>query len=182
MTQVTTRDSMTIELQITQPADPYQTFDATQVVVRILPDSTPIGVASLRGKLVDDSVVARARVVADSLKADSVARARPDSAARPPAARPAAPPVEPRDQVRGRAPVDSTLIRLALSRPALSDRLIVRLAEPLRPDTRYSVELGGVRNLLGVTGGGTAGFRTPVAPAPRDTTPAPTRAPADSGR
>src|SRR5688572_18526335 len=174
MTQVTVRDSLTIELQLTQSADPYQSFDAAQVAVRMLPDSTPVGVASLRGKLVDDSLVARARVVADSLKADSIARARPDSAARPAPARPAAPPTTQRDQERGRTrvPVDSTVIRLGLARPALSDRLIVRLTEPLRPSTGYTVQLGGVRNLLGVPGGGTAGFRTAAAPAPRDTTAA----------
>jgi hypothetical protein len=182
MTQVTARDSLTIELQLTQSADPYQTFEATQVVVRVLPDSTPIGVASLRGKLVDDSLVARARVVADSLKADSISRARPDSAARPAPVRPAAPPAAPREQERGRgrAPVDSTLIRLGLTRPALSDRLIVRLSAPLRPDTRYTVELTGIRNLLGVTGGGIAGFRTAAAPPRRDTTAAAPRTPADS--
>jgi hypothetical protein len=182
MTQVTFRDSLTIELQLTQAPDPYQLFDATQVVVRMLPDSTPIGVASLRGKLVDDSLVARARAIADSIKADSVARARPDSAARPAPARPATPPATQRDQDRGRGrtPVDSTVIRLAQSRPALNDRLIVRLSGPLRPDTRYSVELSGVRNLLGVNGGGTAGFRTAVAPVRRDTTAAAPRTPADS--
>ena len=148
VTTVTFRDSLTVELQLSQAFDPAQRFEAAQVRVLLLPDSTPAGVATFRGKAEDDSLQARARAVADSLKADSVRRARPDTAAAPPAPAPARPAPQPAGR-RGAA-VDSAFLRIAQGRPALSDRMIVRLATPLLPDARYAVEVSGVRSVMGV--------------------------------
>ena len=64
--------------------------------------------------------------------------------------------------------------------PVPAQSLFVRTATALAPETQYTVAVTGVRNLLGLAGGGTVQLRTPkAAPAPP---PAPSVAPADSGR
>ena len=56
--------------------------------------------------------------------------------------------------------------------PVPSQSLFVRTAQPLTPDASYTVVVQGVRNLLGLSGGGTVQLRAaraqPVAPAPAD--------------
>ena len=188
--QVTSRDTLTIEIQVSQLLDPAQRFDTSNVRILLLPDSTPVRVLSLLTKAEDDSAVARARAHSDSVRADSTARARPDSgraAAKPPA--PAPSPATPRpaaQQGRGRAqaPVDSALIRLLQSRPALSDRLVARVAASLGYNTSYVVEIIGVRNVNLAAGRAMGGLKTPAPPPPpkaaadstrRDSTAAPPR-------
>ncbi|HTK57231.1 MAG TPA: Ig-like domain-containing protein [Gemmatimonadales bacterium] len=170
--QVTARDTLTLEIQTTQFFDPAQRFDTTNVRLLLLPDSTPVAVRSFLSKADDDSAVARARARADSIKADSIARARPDSArAQPKPPAPAPAPATPRpsgQQGRGRAqaPVDSAMIRLLQSRPALSDRLILRTAAPLAYNTSYVVEITGVRNVNQVATRALGGLKTPAPPPP----------------
>jgi hypothetical protein len=53
-----------------------------------------------------------------------------------------------------------------LSRPPLSDRLIVRLGEPVVPGTKYLVETHDVKNITGVLGSPKAGFEVPKRPKP----------------
>jgi hypothetical protein len=57
--------------------------------------------------------------------------------------------------------------------------LFVRTATPLAPETQYTVTVTGVRNLVGLVGGGTVPLRTPKAAPPP---PPPAAAPADTGR
>jgi hypothetical protein len=53
-----------------------------------------------------------------------------------------------------------------LSRPPLSDRLVVRLGTPVLPGTRYLVEVQDVKNVTGVPGSPKAGFEVPKRPKP----------------
>lgn len=80
-----------------------------------------------------------------------------------PAAVPGAPDMAPvaGDTARPRAPA-------APSRPVPSRTITVRVADALRPDAQYTIRVGGVRNLVGLVGGGELRLRTPrAAPAPR---------------
>jgi hypothetical protein len=52
------------------------------------------------------------------------------------------------------------------------DRLVVRMAAPLRPGSRYLVRASGLRSLSGVTGGGQQVLAIPAA-ARADTARAP---------
>ncbi len=173
--QVTVRDSVTVEIQVTQPLDPYQALDSSHVVVRMLPDSTIVAVRSFRAKALDDSLDARARLVADSLRTDSLRRSRPDTGQRhaapvTPRVEPARPPAAPVQQApRGRrgarppAPVDSVVLKLAQTRPALDDRLVLRLFAPLPPESKYTVEVRGIRNVSGAASNAVGGFTVPKA-------------------
>ena len=63
--------------------------------------------------------------------------------------------------------------------PVPAQSLFVRTATVLTTETQYTVTVTGVRNLVGLAGGGSAQFRTPKAAQVR---PAPAAAPADSMR
>ncbi|HEX8432815.1 MAG TPA: hypothetical protein VF625_16135, partial [Longimicrobium sp.] len=130
---------------------PEQTFTPAQVTL-LAPDSaTRLAVAAVALGSFPDT-----------------ARARPDSAAPAPVARPGA-----RDTAaarRGATPADSTP-----QRPTPSQTLVVRPAAPLLPNAQYTIRVTGVRNLVGLVGGGEVRFRTPAAApaqAPADSTPA----------
>ena len=168
---ITFRDSLTVDLQLSQPIDPAQLLDSSNARIRLLPDSTPIGVASFRTRALDDTLVAREKARADSIRADSVKRAHPDTAqhAAPKPAAPAAPPA-PATGGTGRqrrpAPVDSVLLTLLAARPYLTDRLVIRTTTALRPQAKYVVEVTGIRNVNGVAGASTNGFTVPKPPPP----------------
>jgi hypothetical protein len=53
-----------------------------------------------------------------------------------------------------------------LSRPPLSDRLVVRLGAPVAPGTHYLVETHDVKNVTGFLGSPKAGFEVPKRPKP----------------
>jgi len=53
-----------------------------------------------------------------------------------------------------------------LSRPPLSDRLIVRLGQPVMPGSKYLVETHDVKNITGALGSPKAGFEVPKRPKP----------------
>ncbi|HVX89354.1 MAG TPA: Ig-like domain-containing protein [Gemmatimonadales bacterium] len=168
--QASVRDTLTVEIQLTQPLDPAQRLDTTNVRLLLLPDSTPVRVLSFLSKADDDSMAARAKARADSLRADSIARARPDTGAapaRPPAADTArAAPRPPQGRGRAQPPVDSALIRLLASRPPLGDKAVLRVAAPLAYSTSYALEILGVRNVNGVPGRAVGGFKTSAPPPP----------------
>lgn len=121
---------------------------ASAIAVQVFgPDSVPVQVAEI-------AVGALAR--RDTARADS---ARVDTA-RAEAAR--------GDTARA----DSAAPR----RPVPAQTLVVRLAQPLVSEGTYRVNVSGVRNLVGLEGGGSVQFRAPrVQPpaAPADSTPAP---------
>ena len=169
---VTSMDSMTADLTFNQPLDPYQTFDSTQIRVRLLPDSSPIPVVSLRPRAVDDSVQRALREAADTTPRDTT-RAALDSARRAAEDRlkPQGPP--------GVSEADRTTLR---SRPGLFDHLIARIGVPFIPGRQYSIEVVGIRNVNRVAGDSRLPLpipERPPVPAPADTTPG---APRDSAR
>ena len=196
----TVQDSLTINLPFNQKLDPTLRLDSTSVTIVRLPDSTRLAVRSLLPATVDDSVSRAARAVRDSMARDSTRRAdslapRPDTTRAPSPAqpdtvkRPAPPPgqAQPPQPALRPAP-DSARVAIAKldsalagkrrdsvrvvkpSRPPLTDRLVLRLAEPLVPGGKYSVEVRGIRNPNGATGDSRAGFTMPERPAPADST------------
>jgi len=66
--------------------------------------------------------------------------------------------------------VDTALVRKLLAqRPIPSDKIVIRLAHPLKTETRYVVRIEGATNLIGKQGKGDIGFTVPK-PVPVDTT------------
>jgi hypothetical protein len=168
-------DSTTVRVEFSQPLDPAQSFDTTNLHVLELPDSTPVALAQILTQRQYDSLQAAARQKADSEAAardttravrDSAARVRPRAPAPPPAAR------RPDGGTAG-APkqyVDTALVRQLLARrPVPSDKIVIRLARPMTPETRYVVRVQGATNLIGKKGEGDVSFTVPK-PTPRDTT------------
>jgi Big-like domain-containing protein len=177
-------DSTALRVVFSQPLDPHRAVDTGQVRVFALPDTTPVAVRALYGSMQYDSIQARARATADSLR-----RARDTTARRDTTAHPRAPgarrdtgavsraaaaqraPAAPRDTG---ARVDTTRIRnLLKQRPVPTDRLVVQTAQPLAPGGKYLVRVRGATNLTGVTANAQGVLVVPVAKPPaRDTTKA----------
>lgn len=150
--------------------DPAQTVRPAQVRI-VGPDSALVPVAEVRVGLF-------ARPVADSAAAegDTTGRAaRPRPLGTPAPARPGA--------TTPAAGAAATVAADTLPSRTLS----IRVAAPLRPRSEYRIVITGVRNIVGLTGGGESPLRTPAPaapaapagprPAPGDTT-APRPAPA----
>jgi hypothetical protein len=163
---VTPSDSVSAVVEFTQALDPRQRIPLSAVRVSLLPDSTPVRIASVLPRPQDDSVNAKRPAAPDSAKADTTAAPRQPPA---PGARP-----------RGPRPAAEKLT----SRPPLTDQLVIRPAAPWRPGGRYTVEIRGVRNVTGVAGDVVGALVVPERP-PRDslTSPADSLKPgADSAR
>ena len=167
-------DSVTVRLEFSQPLDPTLSLDTTNLRVLELPDSTPVAVARILTQRQFDSLTSAARAKADSeaaAKRDTLprdtTRIRPPTPPPPPAAagRP--------DGRTARAPkqyVDTALVRQLLARrPVPTDKLVITLVRPMKPDTRYAVQIQGATNLIGRKGDGIVSFSVPK-PTPRDST------------
>ena len=171
-------DSLTFRVNLTQPLDPVARLDSAQVRVVALPDSTPVVIRAVMTQARYDSMAARARALADSLRraADTTAkrdtthrdttaagRGVPPSAAaqRAPAAAGGTP-----------APGDtSALKKLLAQRPVPTDRIVIQVDQPLTPGGRYFARVRGLRSLSGVAGEAQAVLSVPKpAPLTRDTT------------
>jgi hypothetical protein len=155
---------VSIRLEFTQPLDAATPLDSTQVHVLELPDSTPVPVKGIIRQRQYDSLAAVARQKADT----SAAR---DTAAR---RQPIAPPPPVREQAgQQRRPVvqvDTALVRRLLAqRPVPTDRIVVTVGRPLKPETRYVIRVQGATNLTGKKGDGQVMILVPK-PAPPDTT------------
>ena len=179
-------DSVAFRIQFTAPLDPRRPLDTARVRVFALPDTTPVAVRALFTSAQYDSLQARARALADSLRRakDTTAHARAPAPPAPRAPARAGPPPPPRAPI-GRdttaARVDTTKIRQLLKqRPAPSDRLVVQTAQPLAPDKKYLIRVRDATNLNGAVAAEAHGVLTVPVPklvlAARDTT----RAPRDS--
>jgi len=169
--EVTRLDSVTARVNFSQPLEPAMTPEGA-VTVRLLPDSTPVDVAAVWTTAAYDSI---ARV--EAAARDSARRAAADSAAavadtappppaeiRPPRDTVAAPPrvaerpapARPGAPEQGERPGEGAVVdtarvaALLRQRPALKDQLVVRLASPLLPGTRYLFEATAT-NLTGAT-------------------------------
>ncbi|MBA3316605.1 MAG: carboxypeptidase regulatory-like domain-containing protein [Gemmatimonadales bacterium] len=136
---VTPTDSVSAVVELTQSLDPRQRLQPSAVRVSLLPDSTPVRIASLLPRPLDDSLHAKRSARVDSAGADTSKADTLTPPGRPPVpgARPGARPPE--------------LGRVA-GRPALSDQLVLRPVQPWRVGGRYTVEIRGVRNVTGVAG------------------------------
>ena len=168
-------DSITFRLTFSQAIDPSRLPDTTRLAVLALPDSTPLPVAAILTPARYDSLVATERAALDSAHraADTTHAARPDTGQhadttqRAPAPRAAGGP----GGAAARPPADTTWKILLRQRPAPSDKIVVRMARPLAPASRFFVRVRGVRNLNGATADGGTVLTTPK-PVPRDTTKA----------
>jgi hypothetical protein len=169
-------DSVTLRISFSQPLDPARSPDTTAVRVFALPDSTPVGVRALYRPAQFDSLQARARAVADSLKRLQDTTVRRDTTARPGARPPAAQraPGAPARPDTSAAKVDTARVRKLLSqRPVPYERVVVQTAQRLTPGAKYLVRVRGAVSLSGVAGDGVGVIEIPVPkPAPRDTTKA----------
>ncbi len=166
--EVTVVDSISASIELSQSLAPGQRIALSQVTVRTLPDSTPIRVTSVLPKPLDDSLNRRATPARDTTARDTTAR---DTTRRDTTAADTTRPGGRRDMVGagpGR-PRARTELEPLTSRPPLSDRLILRVPQPWKPEGKYEVEIRGLRTVSGVTGDVRGGMTVkPVAAA--DTT------------
>jgi hypothetical protein len=171
---VTRQDSLSLAVTFTQQLDPTQPWRTDSVRVVTLPDSTPVAVDTVLPQAPFDSLFRRPpadttapadsariqqeRARADSARvADSVARARREQALGA-ARRPDAP------------RTDTMALRERTTRPAVFDKLFIRLEQPLVPETRYVVTFFGLRSLSGIVGSPRSGAIRIDAPPAADTT------------
>lgn len=137
-------DSLSATIELSQSLDPRQRLTPAAATVRLLPDSTPVKVTSLLPKPVDDSLHQRT-AVRDTAARDTTAR---DTAAVP---RPGIEEAE-EEPGRPRGALGGAELKPLTSRPPLSDRLVLRVAQPWKPEGRYVVDLRRIRNVTGVPG------------------------------
>ena len=147
---ITVADSVSATIELTQSLDPRQRLTPAAATVRLLPDSTPVRVASLLPKPVDDSLHARQGAARDTTARDTTAR---DTTARD-------------TMARRRPGIAAAEPKPLTSRPPLTDRLVLRVERAWKPDTKYAVEIRGLRNVTGVAGNPTGVLTVSKAPAP----------------
>jgi hypothetical protein len=150
---ITVNDSTSATIELSQSLDPRQRLTPSQAIVRHLPDSVPVRLVSLLPKPIDDSLHrqpgARDTTAKDTTGRDTtkVPRPRPGivelEEGRPPAAGGPGPRPE---------------LKPLTTRPPLSDRLVLRVQQPWKPDAKYDVEIRGIRNVTGVTGDARGGL------------------------
>lgn len=134
---VTVDDSVKATVAFSQNLEPRQRLTPRDVTLRLLPDSTPVAVASILPKPVDDSLHGTQPGVEDSTVArDSTRRTDTSRVGR----------ITPGG--RGRAATNEP----KTSRPPLFDRLVLRVAQPWARGARLVLEVRGVRNVTGVAG------------------------------
>ena len=154
-----TSDSITAVVSFTGSLDPYQRLPADSAVVRMLPDSTPVAVEFVLPQPSFDSLVGARRAAEDSAKRaaapDSARAPARDSVVRRPPADTTTPRIVgvPRQVTGARRPAQDTTANQPLkTKPALFDRLVIRVREPWRDSTRYVIDLHGVRTVSGTPG------------------------------
>ncbi len=157
---ITMLDSASATITFSQAIDPTRVIGRTGVSVRLLPDSTPVAVLSILSPAADDSAFGRR-------PADSLARPARDTAMGRSV----------RDSAEGRRGRDTTAKAVPKQvpavarpdtiprRPAVSERLVLRVAGKWKPGGRYTVLIRGVRNLNGVAADA-VGVLAVAAPAP----------------
>jgi len=181
-------DSLAMGVTFSQALDPRRMPDTTAVRVFALPDTTPVPVQAVLAQAQYDSLQAKARSAADSVKRARDTTARKDTAAqrapplppggvgpvpRPP--RPQRPPRRPAGRDTAAAPVDTSRVRELLKlRPVPVERIVVQTATPLAPGSKYLVRVRGAKSLSGAAADAQGVLAVPVPkPAARDSTGAP---------
>ena len=154
----TALDSMTVRLEFSQPLAAGVPVDTARVRVLELPDSGAVAIAAILNQRQYDSLTAAERQPA-----------KPDTGAAKRDSTPARRPVPARPDTAA-APKDTSEVRRLLGlRPAPFDKVVVRFAQPLKPETRYVIRVRGAVNLNGAAADGQVVVLTPK-PAPADTT------------
>ena len=168
-------DSLTFRLRFSTQLDPYHPLDTTRVQLFALPDTTPIAVRAVWTSLQFDSIQARERSIADSLRRarDTTTRgALKKDVPVSPKAGIAPPPMVKADTSIAR--IDTARIRQLLhQRPVPTDRWVVRAGTILKPGEKYFVRVRAATNLSGVAADGQAVLTIPVPkepPARKDST------------
>ncbi len=156
-------DSQTIKLTFDQPLLPeFTPRPSLFAIVRATADSTAVPLRAVLSVAAYDSL-ARQRKAQRADTSDALARAE-----RPAAATPAVPlPVRADTGARRGARSDSVTPPPKPSRPSPISDLVLELAEPLTPGTRYVVRADSLPGLLGAFRKSERVFLTPAA---RDTT------------
>lgn len=144
---ITAVDSVSATVEFSQLLDPRQHFDSTAVSLRLLPDSSPVKFVSILPKPIDDSLNAKAAAARDTTAKDTTLRERPGIRELQ----------GPGAQARAREEANKPLT----SRPRLTDQLVLRVAQPWKPEAKYELELRGVRNVSGVAGDAKGVLATP---------------------
>jgi hypothetical protein len=175
-------DSLAATLTFSEALDPALPLDSIAVRVVALPDSTPVAVRGLLTAAAYDSLIKRARAVADSLRAAAdTARAARDTMRADTARADTSGRRVPRPTPPPQAPDTSAASRLRAilaQRPVPVDKLVLRFGALLAPGGKYYVAVRGARNLNGARADGQAVL---VVPKPKPA-PAPAAAPTDSTR
>ena len=158
-------DSVKATVTFSQKLDPRQRLGPRDVVLRLLPDSTPVAVSSILPQAVDDSIHGtRVRAedstgVQDTTGVDTSRAGRRIAPGR-----------------RGRAAEEEPLT----SRPPLYDRLVLRVPRPWAPGSRLALEVRGVKNVSGVAGNAVGVVAVPEKPKPEAKDSVKGRQPKDS--
>jgi len=152
MQTLTPNDSLSATISFSQQLDPYQPPESLAVSLRLQSDSSPVTFRYLLPKSVDDSLQKLERARADSIRAaaEAAADTTPKPAVQPPPVKPVPPslPASPRSGTPSKDdPVMDSLIH---SRPALFDKLILRVDSAFVPNTKYLLEVRGIRSAAGV--------------------------------
>jgi hypothetical protein len=153
ITSVTPIDSVSATINFSQPLDPTQRFDSLGISFRLQKDSTEVPIRSLRPPALDDSLQKIARALADSLKAlqDTTKR---DTTSQKPAGPPKLPQASrPGSPRTGTAPakVDAEADSIIKTRPALFERLILRVDSAFVPLSKFDLQIRGIRSAAGVS-------------------------------
>jgi len=141
---VSTVDSLTLQVAFDKPVDPAQTLTAANFAI-IGPDSAPVPIASAGPPPKDTSAKAAPPVV------------RPPTPLRAPASR--------------RADT-TTVVKPVMSRPIPISNAIIKLQHPLPPKVAHRVRAIGIRGLLGQTGDSEHAYTRPAPPPPAPPKPA----------
>lgn len=144
-TAATRVDSFTIAITLSQPIEPTLSLGPDAVAVRMLPDSQSLGAITALPAAQHDTVYRAAD------QARQAAAAPVDSVPPPPERVIAPPRLGARPGARAGTPVD-TSDRPRQTRPALGNRLMVRVTQPLESGRRYLIDVVGVRAAGGAVG------------------------------
>jgi hypothetical protein len=145
-------DSITIRLEFNQKLEPGDPSLGSFAVLA-LPDTVPVSIAAAFTAAAFDSMVAAERVVRDSLarlEQDSLA-ALVDTLDTPPDTGDVAEPAVSVPEIAQDTLLPSPAELLLQQRPALSDRLILRLIVPMAPEARFLID-ATVRNVAQAEG------------------------------
>jgi hypothetical protein len=148
-------DSAKATVTFSQKLDPRQRLSPRDATMRLLPDSTPVPIASLLPQPVDDSLhQTRGRPADSTALRDSLAKR--DSS-------------RTRGRVGRGAPARTLINEPKTSRPPLFDRLVVRPVRPWAPGARLVLEVRGIRNVTGIAANPVGVVAVPAKqPTPKD--------------